>query len=106
MSCTSTNFSDPAKPQNNVIPFSQKHTCIARLFVHENKHKFLYQFATHYNTFTGRHKFPGSLYISLELPPTACTPPLSQHFALSEKKVIMLPRGRGRWAVSQKYIMI
>jgi len=25
---------------------------------------------------------------------------LSQHFALSEKQVIMLAKGRGRWAVS------
>ena len=30
------------------------------------------------------------------------TPPLSQHFALSEKQVITLALGRGRWAVSQK----
>ena len=30
------------------------------------------------------------------------TPPLSQHFALSEKQVLMLSQGRGRWAVSQK----
>ena len=30
------------------------------------------------------------------------TPSLSQHFPLSEKKVLMLAYGRGRWAVSQK----
>ena len=30
------------------------------------------------------------------------TPPLSQHFALSEKQVLILSQGRGRWAVSQK----
>ena len=30
------------------------------------------------------------------------TPPLSQHFALSEKYVLMLAYGRSRWAVSQK----
>ena len=30
------------------------------------------------------------------------TPPLSQHFALSEKQVLMLDLGRGRWAASQK----
>ena len=34
------------------------------------------------------------------------TPPLSQHFALSEKYVSMVAYGRGRWAVSQKRIMI
>ena len=28
------------------------------------------------------------------------TPPLSQNFALSEKQVLMLFYGRGRWAVS------
>ena len=32
------------------------------------------------------------------------TPPLSQHFALSEK--LMLAYGRGRWAVSYKRVMI
>ena len=31
------------------------------------------------------------------------TPPLSQHFALSEKQVLMLTHGRGRWAVSIWY---
>ena len=30
------------------------------------------------------------------------TPPLTQHFALGEKWVLMLTWGRGRWAVSQK----
>ena len=30
------------------------------------------------------------------------TPPLGQHFAVSEKQVLMLAYGRGRWAVSQK----
>ena len=30
------------------------------------------------------------------------TPPLTQHFALSEKYVIMLTWERGRWKVSQK----
>ena len=34
------------------------------------------------------------------------SPPLSQHFALSEKQVLMLTYGRGRWAVSQKCITI
>ena len=34
------------------------------------------------------------------------TPPLSQHFVLSEKKELMLAEGRGRWAVSQKRIMV
>ena len=34
------------------------------------------------------------------------TPPLSQHVALSETYVLMLALGRGRWAVSQKRIMI
>ena len=28
------------------------------------------------------------------------TPPLSHHFALSEKKLLMLAEGRGRWVVS------
>ena len=32
------------------------------------------------------------------------TPPLTHHFALSEKQVLML--GRGRWAVSQKSNLI
>ena len=34
------------------------------------------------------------------------TPPLSQRFVLSEKKELMLAEGRGRWAVSQKPIMV
>ena len=36
------------------------------------------------------------------------TPTLSQHFALSEKEVLMLAYGRGTcmWAVSQKCLMI
>ena len=34
------------------------------------------------------------------------TPPLSHLFALSEKQVLMLPQGRGRWAVSQKSKLI
>ena len=34
------------------------------------------------------------------------TPPLSQHFVLSEKKELMLAEGRGRWTVSQKRIMV
>ena len=34
------------------------------------------------------------------------TPSLSQHFTLSENKVLMLVQGRGRLAVSQKHIMI
>ena len=34
------------------------------------------------------------------------TPSLSQHFALSENKVLMLVQGRGRLAVSLKHIMI
>ena len=34
------------------------------------------------------------------------TPPLSQHFALNEKQVLMLAWGRGMWVVSQKGIMI
>ena len=33
------------------------------------------------------------------------TPPLSQHFARSEKKVLILAQGRGRWAVTQKRMM-
>ena len=39
----------------------------------------------------------GSLYVTL---------PLRPHFALSEKSVLMLSQGRGRWAVSQKRIKI
>ena len=34
------------------------------------------------------------------------TPPLSQHVALSEKYVLLLAFGRGRWAVFQKRMMI
>ena len=34
-----------------------------------------------------------------DCPPTT---PLTQHFALSEKSVIMLAWGRGRWVTSQK----
>ena len=34
------------------------------------------------------------------------TPPLIQHFALSEKQVLVLAQGRGRWVVFQKRIMI
>ena len=30
------------------------------------------------------------------------TPPLSQHFALREKQVLMLAWGRGRWVVSER----
>ena len=33
------------------------------------------------------------------------TPPLSQHVALSEKYVLLLAFGRGRWAVLQKRMM-
>ena len=52
-----------------------------------------------------RHKgsFFGSLYVSGNLP---TYPSLSQHFALSEKYVLMLAKGRGRRAVSQERIMI
>ena len=34
------------------------------------------------------------------------TPPLSQHFALSDKKVLMLAWGRSRWAVSRKRLIL
>ena len=36
-------------------------------------------------------------------PPTLA---LGKHFALSKKQVLMLAQGRGRWAVSQKLVMI
>ena len=45
-------------------------------------------------------------HVRSNLPPT---PPLSQHFALSEMQVLMLAWGGGggdRWAVSQKGKMI
>ena len=34
------------------------------------------------------------------------TPPQTYHFAQSEKEVLMLGLGRGRWAVSQQHAWI
>ena len=34
------------------------------------------------------------------------TPPLSHYFALSEKEVLVLVQGRGRWAVSQAKLLL
>ena len=34
------------------------------------------------------------------------TPPRTQHFALSEKQMLTLSKGRGRWPVSQKLTLI
>ena len=50
--------------------------------------------------------FYGRLYLNLFLGNCPPTPPLSQHQYLLLTQGKMLAQGRGRWAVSQKCIMI